>query len=111
MANTGDPIVLNTVFPREDVRIDVTVPGNNDDDPISGWTLYFLVWRPDGTAQSSGLGVTVTDTENRVVTATMTGLTFALGRWEWEVGRSDSGHRTNIAWGYMPVKENRPSAG
>lgn len=105
MSINGDPDVISPAFPDEDVIIVITVAGSGS---IAGWTIGVRLWAPDGTEiEDGGIAGTVTDGENREVTASFTGMTLVPGRHKWEVRRLDAGGRVVIAWGYLPIREIR----
>lgn len=105
----ASPYQLDPAFVGEDVRLVVTVPGSNDTDPASGWTVLGRAWGPNGTEHASGVSAAVTDASARQVTLTVTGLTLAVGRHTVEVRRTDAGYRSVLFWGHLPVVEYRPS--
>lgn len=102
----GGPYTLDTAYTDEDIAVVVTVEDNGQS--IAAWALSFRVWRADGTEVTSGLSVGVTDADTREVTALVTGLTLAVGRYRWAIRRTDAGSRTVIAWGTLPLANERP---
>jgi hypothetical protein len=98
---SGGPYELRPAFVSEDYEIAATVEG---DGALTG-SYTFEVWEPDGTAVASGLSVSITDADERELTAVATGLDLEPGVYRWSIRRTDSGARHVVAWGTLCVSD------
>lgn len=87
----------------EDFRIRATIEGSGS---IAGQTFAVELFDA-ADAAVSGATVAISDATLRQVTATFAGLSLDAGVYRWTVFRTDTGTRTETAWGTITVKDVR----
>jgi hypothetical protein len=98
-----------TFFRGEDITLTFTMQPPRD---ITGWSITFkLATTLGGTVQfakSVGSGVTLTDAGRgvfQVSIASADTASLAVGRYVWDVRRTDAGNKATLADGYLTLKQ------
>ena len=87
-----------TVF-HDDFTIVVTITGSGS---IAAWTFVAEFYDSDNTSVTAPT-VAITDAANRQVTLTFSGMTLDAETYRWILFRTDTGVRTETAWGGIDV--------